>query len=481
MSKYKVKEVEAWLLENNLVLESSIEGTKEKTFVHLTNNSKEVQESSLFICKGAHFKKQYLQDALDKGAICYITENTDLLGFGDYIHVKDIRKASAVIANNFYEQSWKKLKLIGVTGTKGKSTTAYLIKGIIDEYLKTSDEKCGILSSIENYDGALAIESHLTTQEPIELHRAFYNMVHNGCTYCVMEVSSQALKYDRVWGIEFDIGVFLNIGEDHISDIEHSSFEDYYTSKQKIMPLSKVMIVNDELEIYQDRVIRFGYQEDSKYQILKVQLGKMFNRFSIKGQGDFELGIGGDFNISNAAAAVATAIELKIPLISIQKGLVKARVSGRMEIYKSTDKSKIVIVDYAHNKLSYEALFASVLKEYAGYNIVTVFGCPGNKAQKRRQELPEIAEKFSDYIFITEEDFGEEDINQINREILSFVKEKDKFEIENDREKAIKKAIDKFGENVVVLVLGKGRETRQKRGLEYIEVESDVSIVKKYL
>lgn len=480
MIKYTVGEIEEKLKEKDLVIKSNTTHCKNKLISNLTDNSKEVKANTLFICKGAHFKKEYLLDAMDKGTICYITDNENLLGFGEYIYVSDIRKAMAVTANIFYNFAWKKLKLIGITGTKGKSTTAYMLKTILAEHLSGSDKKCGILSSIQNFDGSAEEESRLTTQEPLDLHKSFAEMVKNNCEYCVMEVSSQALKYDRVSGIQFDIGVFLNIGEDHISDIEHSSFEDYFLSKKQLISQSNLMIMSDELDIQSDKALYFGLKPVGKYTVKNIQLGEEFNSFSLDKLGDFKISIRGDFNILNAAAAIAVSNELHIGSDIIQAGLLKTRVSGRMEVFKSKNSSNIAIVDYAHNKLSYEALFSSVLKEYTGHKIVTVFGCPGNKAYQRRLELPQIAEKYSDYIFITEEDHGEESLSKINSEILANIQDKAKAEIVGDREEAVMRALKKYDENTVILILGKGRETRQKRGNDYICTESDVNLVKKF-
>lgn len=481
MNKKTLRNIKNLLLEHNLIEAFNLEENLDIIVNCLTDNSKEVVANTLFVCKGAHFKKEYLVDAMSKGAICYVTQNKELVGDGSYILVNDIRRTMAVLANYFYDFAWKKLNLIAITGTKGKSTTTYMIKSILDTYLEGTGKQCGVLSSIENFDGIEKIESHLTTKEPLDLHKSFYNMVTNNCTYCVMEVSSQALKYDRVWGVEFDIGIFLNIGEDHISDIEHSSFEDYYESKLKLLPMCKRMLIADELNINWENKINFGYKDASKYQIKEVSFLEDGTQFTLNKIGTFNIQMAGDFNILNAAAAIGAAIELGIPIEPIKTGIWKAQASGRMEVFKNKDSSKIVIVDYAHNKLSYEALFASISKEYAGYKVITVFGCPGNKAFKRRKELPEIAEKYSDYIYITEEDHGEEDLSKINSEILSHIQNKAIAEAEEDRENAIKKAILKFNEKTVILLLGKGRETRQKRGTEYVTTESDVVMAEKYL
>ena len=221
------------LLEKNGIVKShKISGLKEVGYI--SYNSSDVCENTLFICKGANFKKEYLINALSDGAICYISDK-DMETDSDYIIVSDIRRAIALVANFYYENIWNKLKLVGITGTKGKSTTAYFIKYIIDEYLKSENKPASaIVSSIDTYDGVIEEESHLTTPEAFELHKHFKNAADSGIEYLTMEVSSQGLKYDRVYGIKYNVGCFLNIGVDHISDVEHPNADDYFYSKMLI-------------------------------------------------------------------------------------------------------------------------------------------------------------------------------------------------------------------------------------------------------
>lgn len=492
MIRCQISDVLNWLKSKDLIKSINISKGYDHYIDALSDTSKEIKPNTLFFCKGANFKKIFLEEAISKGIVLYITERYDLLGFENHILVKDIRKAMAFIAGKFYNESWKKLTLIGITGTKGKSTTAYMTKSIIDNYLQGSDKKCGILSSIENYDGEVIEESHLTTLEPIQLHEKFYHMVKNHCSYCVMEVSSQALKYDRVFGIEFDLGVFLNIGEDHISDIEHHSFEDYYQSKLMIFDYSKKVVVSSELDIQDHKAIYFGkiYGKDEldllqndpiiHYRYSNIQINPTSIDFSIKNIGDLTISMPGLFNVENAAASAVVCKEINIPFKNIYDGLKSVTVSGRMELFRSKTTQNIAIVDYAHNKLSYEALFQSI-KEYEDYKIITIFGCPGKKAIQRRKELPAIAEKFSDYIYITEEDPGEEALDTICHEIYTNIENKTLAEIVLCREEAIKKSFLLFKEPTLVLVLGKGRETNQKRGKKYVDFPSDVDLVQKYI
>ena len=229
---YNIYEYSKVLQTNGLHTEENIRDNY--SISNVTYNSKEASEGTLFICKGAHFKEDYLKDAQSRGAVCYISEKKYDVDM-DYIIVSDIRRTMAYIFNMFFDYAWKKLCLIGITGTKGKSTTAYFIKFILDEYLKSEGKKrSAYITSINTYDGTDEFESHITTPEAGELHKHFFNAANSDIEYLTMEVSSQALKYDRVFGVNFDIGVYLNIGEDHISAIEHPDFEDYFASKLRI-------------------------------------------------------------------------------------------------------------------------------------------------------------------------------------------------------------------------------------------------------
>ena len=217
--------------------EDSISGSADAEVSSVTYNSKEARARSLFVCKGAHFKAQYLQDTIDKGASCYVTAVEYGLGNETCpeILVSDIRLAMPVIAETFYGKLSDELTMVGITGTKGKSTTAYFMRYILDDYMAaTGGKRSAICSGIDNYDGVIEEESHLTTPEIMELYQHMNNALSTGIKYLTMEVSSQALKYDRVDGITFAAGAFLNIGSDHISAIEHPDFNDYLESKLKI-------------------------------------------------------------------------------------------------------------------------------------------------------------------------------------------------------------------------------------------------------
>lgn len=490
---YHLSDYVKLLSENSLLVNSKISSDPE--ILNVSYNSNQVADGTLFICKGAHFKKEYLESAVLSGAVCYISEE-EYDADCDFITVNDIRKSIALTANMFFNNAWRDLRLTGITGTKGKSTTAYFIKYILDEYLNAQKKNLSaIISSIDTYDGVINTESRLTTPEPIELHTHFKNAVSSGIDYLTMEISSQALKYHRVTGVEFNVGCFLNIGEDHISDIEHPDFEDYFSSKLQIFSKSRqACVCLDSLYPERildaarvcERVVTFSTENENAdifaSNIRKNGHDTVFNVRMPGYEGEFVLTIPGLFNVQNALAAISVCYLYGIPAEYMYIGLMKARSSGRMEVYSNSDSRIVVIVDYAHNKMSFETLFDSVKKEFPERKISIVFGCPGKKAVMRRRDLGTVAGKCADKVYITEEDFGEEPLMKICNEIADFVKaENCPYEIIPDRGDAIKKAISDTDGKSVILVTGKGNETRLKRGNVYEPCLTDVEYTKKYL
>jgi UDP-N-acetylmuramoyl-L-alanyl-D-glutamate--2,6-diaminopimelate ligase len=495
---FKLTQYISILQKEGLVVETSVPlDVLDREVKYISYDSNDIKDETLFICKGSHFLEKYLEDSLQKGAFAYISEIKYALGGKDapYILVSDIRKAMAFLADTFYNQAWDKLNLVGITGTKGKSTTTYFMKYIIDDYLKSADKpESAIISSIDTYDGVTIEESHITTPESLVLHRHFDNAVKSGIEYLSMEVSSQALKYDRVMGVMYDVASFLNIGIDHISAVEHPTFDDYLKSKMLVFKHCKAVCINlhtDYLDMVMEaakvtpKVLTFGLTEGADiygYDVKVTEEGISFKAKCDRFDMEFKLAIPGMFNVDNALAAIAASYVLDIPTQHIYTGLANAHVSGRMEIFKSKETGVSVLVDYAHNQMSFEALFQSTLTQFPGKKITIIFGCPGKKALGRRKELGDIAGKYSEKVYITEEDAGEEPVMQICEEIAVHVAEQGcDYEIIVDRGEAIKKAIDEADKDTIILLTGKGRETRQKRGVEYIEVISDVAYVEEFL
>lgn len=494
MIEYSLSEYVKRLDEAGFISGYDLKGRDGELVKLLTYNSKSVVANTLFICKGAAFKEDYLKEAVASGAIAYVSETAYGVDV-PCILVSDIRKAMPVLADLYFCRPWDNLNLIGITGTKGKSTTAYYIKAIIDDYMAAvGGRESAVISSIDVYDGVIKKESHITTPEVVELQEHFRHAVDSGIDYLEMEVSSQALKYDRVDGITFDVGVFLNISEDHISPVEHADFDDYLESKLRIFAQTKTACVNLDSDAC-DRImaaaqaaghiVTFGTAKNADirgYRIRKKGMDTVFNVVCDRFDQEFVLEMPGLFNVENALAAIAIAYVLDIPVEYMYSGLKRARSSGRMELYYSKDHKVVAIVDYAHNKLSFDKLFSSTMEEYKGHRIVTIFGCPGKKAFIRRRDLGTIAGKFSDKVYLVAEDPGYEPVEQISRDIAQYVEAQGcPYEMIEDRGEAIGKAVLEVTEPTVILITGKGNETRQKYGCEYLDCPSDVEFTKKFI
>ena len=497
MKSYTLQEYADILKENNLLVKCELCGKEEQKAESLTFNSKEAVKGTLFVCKGAAFKEDYLADALKSGAICYISEkkyptDTEM----PYIIVSEIRKAMPLLANMFYCNPWQDLKLVGIGGTKGKSTSAYYMKAIVDDYLEADGRKeSAVISGIDIYDGKELIESHITTPESMELQHYLRNALDCGIEYAQMEVSSQALKYHRVDGMRFDVAVFLNISEDHISPIEHEDYEDYLSSKLLMFGKTDTAVVNMDtddrervLEAAKDagEVITFSLEdENADYYAHDIRKENGEIRFTVRCsefEEEFVLTMPGLFNIENAMGVIIAAVKLGIPRQYIHSGLYRARSKGRMQMYSSQDQKIIAIVDYAHNKLSFEKLFSSMKQEYPDYEIVAIFGCPGKKSLLRRRDLGTVAGQYASKVYLTAEDPGAEPVEQISRDIAKYVEAQNCcYEMIEDRGEAIRAAIEPVEKKTLLLVTGKGEETRQKYGSEYIDCTSDVEYVKRYL
>ena len=490
--------------------------SREIAFV--TYDSRQVIPGTLFVCKGAAFKAEYLKSAINDGAVAYISEREYDEGMDvPAIIVSDIRKAMPVLGDLFYDYPQRKLKITAFGGTKGKSTSTYYMKYVIDEFLASQGRpESAVLSSIDNYDGIIREESHITTAESLELHMHFNNAVSSGIDFLEMEVSSQALKYDRVLGVRFDVGVFMNISEDHISPNEHADFEDYFSSKMKMFALTDTAVINLDTDCL-DRVLKESEASGKVVTFSCKNPGADFHAHDIRKEGDsifftvthkasegseksslktgialekrdeefveeFELTMPGLFNVENALGVIAAASVYGIPIECIKTGLRKAKSPGRMEHYKSADGLINAFVDYAHNKLSFEALYSSAKKEYPGSRIVGIFGCPGGKAYQRRYELPQTAAKYADKLYICAEDPGPDPAEEISAEVAKYAAEAgiDYEEIE-DRGACIHKAIMEVRKPTVLLITGKGEETRQKYGTVYAPCRSDADYTMEFI
>lgn len=520
MKTYTLKDFEKLLDSQGLLLKSEgCDPIAGRPVQLITYDSRQCVPGSVFICKGAAFKPEYLDKAFENGAFCYVSpveyKNYNPEGSASSVKpcliVKDIRLAMAVLAAFFYGTEERSFKLIGLTGTKGKSTTLYFMKSIMDRYYESLGKPLpGYISTIDTFDGKNRFESHLTTPEALVLHEHFANAEEAGLPVFMMEVSSQGLKYDRVYGVKYDTGAFLNYGVDHVGEGEHEDEEDYLQSKLKFFSCCKKVYINLDTARVQDivnaavraecQVIPYSVSGKTvqimdgiyptmcmpEYTAENITKEGGLTSFSLMHWGEEVLraafSIPGTFNVENAMAAILICMDLGIPEEFIIKGLKEARVKGRMEVFKSEDGKVVVISDYAHNILSFEKLFTSVKEDYPGWRVEALFGCPGGKGLSRRKELPETAAKYADFVWVTEEDPGLEDPAEICSLLAQNLSEHScPCRVVLDREEAVRTAILSAAPETVIVMTGKGREEYMHRGNAYEPMESDSALAEKYL
>ena len=457
----------------------------------LTYDSRDVSPGSLFVCKGRHFKKEYLLKAIDRGAVAYLGEDNLQVDL-PFLQVSDVRVAMPILAQRFYNHPEREIEIIGITGTKGKSTTAFYLREILNLWqLAAGAKEIAFISTIETYDGVERFDSHLTTPEAMELYLRLHNARSSGIKYLVMEVSSQGLKYNRLDGISFSAAAFLNISEDHISDIEHSDFNDYLHSKLRIFRHTpRVVLDLDQPEspgvqqaASENNNTIYYYSRQNPVadvfatKIIKSEYGYNFDVLMPEGVFPFEIEMPGQFNIDNALAAISLARLVSCPVEFMQQGLKQARTPGRMELFATKDRKILALVDYAHNKLSFEKLFETAGLDFPGYRKVIIFGCPGSKGISRRYDLGTAAGHLADYSYLTEEDPRYEDVVMISKEVGRHIEAAGgSYEIIADRKEAIRTAFEQAKDKTLLLIVGKGAETTQMRGDNYVEVQSDISI-----
>ncbi len=485
------------LKENDLLVESNYTN-EDLTINYISYNSNDIKDNTLFICKGNNFKREYLINSISKGIVAYISETKfedSTLDKINYIIVKDVRKALALISNIYFDYPWTNLKMIGITGTKGKTTTTYFVNAILNEYLKNTNENNAFLSSLEMCDGINKIPSKLTTPESLELQKTIFEAVNNNSKYLTMEVSSQAIKLNRIDNVLYDIGVFLNISEDHISPLEHKTFEEYLNYKLELFKISKNIVINkdaDYLDIILDaakgnkNILTYSIEDKTAdiyvNKLEKVNHNWVFEVVTPKYTTTFNLSVPGKFNVSNALAAISIAYILDIPTSYIKEALKKVKVNGRMELYSNPNNTIHAIVDYAHNKLSFENIFNSIKAEYPNSDIISLFGSTGNKAYVRRKDLGTIAGKHSKICILTADDPAYETVEDICKDIATYVEEQNgNYLIIPDRKEAVKKAVELANPGDVILLAGKGNETTQKVNGKIEPYESDSVLIQEYL
>lgn len=462
---------------------------EELTFPAIAYDSRTVAPGGLFVCKGLNFKAEYLQKALAAGTACYVAEQS----YDDTapaLLVRDVRKALSVLAAEYYGHPADRLTLIGLTGTKGKTTTTYFIKNILDTAL---GHRTAVLSTVEMYTGGEAEEAHLTTPESLELQQCFADTLAHGIRHLTMEVSSQAYKQQRVYGVPFTAGLFLNLSEDHIGPLEHENFEDYFNCKLQLMKNCRIAVICRGTDRYEEiyaaakahaeTVLVYGSDPDCDVwveDIRKEQPGFSFAVCDGQSRRTFRITMEGRFNIENAVAAITTARALGIGDDAIAAGIEEVSVPGRMNVLQKDGRT--VIVDYAHNFLSFTALFRSLKEDYPGAPIKVLCGCPGHKNQKRRVDIGRLCGRYADYVYLTAEDPGYEDPAEICREMAGYIAEThDRYIILPDRAAAVERAIAELAPGEILILAGKGEEDYQKVQGRYDFYESDLAIARRCL
>ena len=441
------------------------------------SNSQKIEKGFIFVAiKGFTVDgHEYLEKAVKAGASALVVQSgCDLELIKKYeditvVMVPDTRKALAIISSNFYGNPSKKLKLIGVTGTKGKTTTTFMIK----EILEKAGKKVGLIGTIATYiNGKKIGDSDRTTPESLELQKIFALMVKEKVEYVVMEVSSQSLKLHRVEGCEFETAVFTNLSEDHISEKEHPDMKDYLESKLKIFNMAKKAFVNIDdvhgakipsilegkdlttygIDNYCD-VLAKDITITNSYVDFKVKMGEKNERVKV--------GIPGRFSVYNSLAAICVTKQLGVDTETIKSALLEVRVPGRSELVDNP-KGLTIMIDYAHSPESLENILRAT-KSYTRGKVISVFGCGGDRDKRKRPIMGEISGRIADYTIITSDNPRTEEPQEIVNQIENGIKKtKGNYTVIVDRIEAIKFAINMAKKNDIIILAGKGHETYQE-------------------
>lgn len=456
-----------------------LQGSLDAEVTEIEYDSRHVKEGSLFFCIPGSVRDghDFAGEVVERGASTLIVEHpVSVPEEITVLQVPNARYAMGMIASYFYGEPSKKMTVIGITGTKGKTTTAYMIQSMLEK----TGHRTGLIGTIEIMDGVQVIPAANTTPESVLLQRTLRDMAANGLDSVVMEVSSQGLMLDRVAGVDFDYGIFTNLSEDHIGPNEHASFEEYLSWKAKLFRLCRVGIFNADdpyyekiLEGHTCQVITYGMQPGTDYSASDWKLHSeeghlgIEYRLSGKAEGTLLINIPGKFSIYNSLSAVAVANEMKVPFSIIQQVLTTIKVRGRVELIPISDVFTILI-DYAHNAVSLESILET-LREYQPKRLVSVFGCGGNRSKTRRYEMGEVSGRLADFTIITSDNPRFEEPQDIIKDIVTGISRTQGKYIEiMDRKEAFRYAILNARPGDVIVLAGKGHEDYQEiKGVKY--------------
>lgn len=450
-----------------------ISGELELEIFNIAYDSRQVKKGGLFVCIEG-FKQDghsFIKKAVQNGAIAVLIEKElDHYSQGiTYIRVTDSRQALSYLSATFYNYPLQKLELIGVTGTNGKTTTTYLIKNMLEQ----AGYKTGLIGTIKNIIGDKTLPAVNTTPKSLDLYQLFDKMVKAGISYCVMEVSSHALDLKRVVGMDFKVGIFTNITQDHLD--YHDSLADYLEVKSRLFKQLKdkgfaVVNIDDKgsdriIEAARGEVITYGIREDADLKATNINISVKGVSFKIKGKRKFliKMKLTGLFNVYNTLAAIGCGYALGLSDSEIKNGLESiAGVAGRFELVDEGQDFS-VIVDYAHTPDGMENVLKTAL-EFVKGNIIVVFGCGGDRDQTKRPKMGQMAVRYGDYAIITSDNPRSEKSEAIIADIEKGIKKlenSNSYTVLPDRRKAIFFAINKAQKDDMVIVFGKGHETYQ--------------------
>lgn len=463
-----------------------LSGNIRQEITALVYDSRKIVPGCMFVCiKGAAFDGHTcIDEAAQKQAAAVVVEQDIKIPQGPAVlKVSDTRLALAELSAAWFHHPAEQLKTIGITGTKGKTTTTYMIQSI----LESAGRKVGLIGTIEAVIGQEHIPAANTTPESYLLQQYFRKMADAGCDTCVMEVSSQGLMMHRVGGFSFDIGIFTNIEPDHIGPNEHASFEEYLACKGMLFRQCKTGIVNADDAHVQDviaghtcEIETYGFSQQADLRAQDVRLvhtpGYLGVAYHAAGICDFdvEIDVPGKFSVYNSLTAIAVCRHFDVPAENMKQALKQAKVKGRIEMVKVSDDFSLMI-DYAHNAMSLTSLLTT-LREYEPGRLVCLFGCGGNRSKIRRYEMGEVSGRLADLTIITSDNPRDEDPQAIIDDIKQGIAKTDgKFVEIIDRKEAIRYAIQNGKPGDVIVLAGKGHEDYQEiHGKKYPMDERDL-------
>lgn len=446
-----------------------IRGDSEIEIAGIAYDSREVRKGYVFVCIDGMTTDghDYASQALDNGAAAFIIQKDLQIPEGTtIIKTDDTRIALACVSDKFYGHVSGKFKLIGITGTKGKTTTSFMLKSI----LESSGKKVGLIGTLGTRIGDRTLYSERTTPESLDLQKLFSQMVEEGVDDVVMEVSSQGLALHRVGFCEFDTGVFTNLTRDHIGPREHASMEEYLLAKCMLFKTCKKGLINLDskyavrvLEEAECGTLTFGIDSNADIRatdIVKLPQSVEFDLTSPWYTGRFKVNIPGRFSVYNSLAAVGVSGLLGLPQEAVKAGLERVQVPGRAELV-DTGRDFSVIIDYAHTPDSLENILYTV-RDYVTGRVVCIFGCGGDRDRTKRPMMGAISGRLADYTVITSDNPRTEDPGMIIAQIEEGIKDtKGKYICISDRREAIRHAISEAGAGDVLVLAGKGHETYQ--------------------